>query len=61
MTIQKPDNTSLAVSFLLSKFGIKFNDNYLIKELRSHPFYPSLAAISDFLQKYKIENEALRL
>jgi len=61
MTIQKPDSTSLAVSFLLSKLGIKFNDNYLIKELRSHPFSPSLAAISDILYKYKIENEALRL
>ena len=61
MTAQKKDNTTDALTYLLKSLGIKFTDAYLIKELRSHPFYPSLAAISDILQQYNIKNEALKL
>lgn len=61
MISQKTDNTSMVVSFLLTCLGVKFTDDYLIKELRSHPFYPSLASVSDILLQYKIKNEALKL
>ncbi|MDL2313264.1 hypothetical protein LJC68_10360 [Bacteroidales bacterium OttesenSCG-928-B11] len=61
MSNQKIDNVVDATSYLLKNLGVKFTENYLSNKLQTHPFYPSLAAVSEALTSYHIESEAYRV
>ena len=61
MIKKNKDNAVIITSYLLKKLGIKYTDYYLSKQLQTHPFYPSLAAVSDVFTSYSIESEALRV
>ena len=55
------DNTTTVTYNLLSALKVSTTKTSLAKELRSHPYYPSLAAVSDILNIYKVENSAMRM
>jgi uncharacterized membrane protein len=55
------DNTTAVTYDLLSALKVPTTKTFLAKELRSHPYYPSLAAVSDILNTYKVENAAMRI
>lgn len=55
------DNTTTVTYDLLSALKVPTTKTFLAKELRSHPYYPSLAAVSDILNTYKVENSAMRI
>lgn len=59
--INIPDNTTLIMLLFLRKLGVPVTRGFLLKEVQSHPFYPSLAAVSDILNLYKVENSAMRI
>jgi len=61
MITKNQDNAVVVTGYLLKKIGIKYTDYYLSKQLQTHPFYPSLAAVSDVFSSYNIESEALRV
>jgi len=61
MTNKIEDNTSKITYLFLRKLGVRVTKVFLRKEIQSHPFYPSLAAISDILALYKVENSGLRI
>lgn len=55
------DNTINVTKKLLSFKGLKFTSKYLKDEILSHPHYNSLLAITDVLEKYKIETLAVKI
>ena len=54
-------NADAAVINLLKQLHVKFAQQYVIVELEKHPDYPSLLAISDVLNWFKINNTAYRI
>ena len=61
MSKKNTDNAIDAPIYLLKKNGIKYTEEYLSEQLQTHPFYPSLAAISDVFATYHIESDAYKI
>lgn len=57
----RKDNTTAITYSLLQKCKVPTTKLFLQKELQSHPYYPSLAAVSDILNTYNVENTALQV
>lgn len=54
-------NASLVTVQLLRKLNVPITTSTVIESLERHPDYPSLYSISDNLQKWKVENLALKV
>jgi len=61
MSNRNIDNVIDTSGYLLKKLGVKFTDSFFSETVRSHPYYPSLAVVSDVFLDYNIENEAIRV
>jgi len=61
MSNQNLGNVINSSSYLLSKLDIKYTLRYLSNLLQTHPFFPSLAAVSDVFSHYNVENEAFKV
>lgn len=61
MPIQIDDNTTRVTYLFLRRLGVLVTKGFLKKEIQTHPYYPSLAALSDILNAYKVDNSALRV
>lgn len=57
----KKNNILTVVRQLLDQLKIKVNTGTLLRNLKSHPNYPSLLTISDCLTMLKIENNVYRI
>jgi len=57
----KYPNADAAVINLLKQLRVDINPQDVIEELEKHPDYPSLLAISDVLNWFKIDNAAYRI
>ena len=55
------DHCISASKTLLKQLSIKYTDQYLEDNVLSHPHHPSLLSITDTLDKYNIENLAVRI
>lgn len=55
------DNCIFSTKKLLDLIGVKYTNPYLEEQILSHPDHPSLLAISDTLNKYNIENLAVKV
>ena len=60
MSNKNVDNVIDVASYLLKRVGVKHTENHLSKQLQTHPFYPSLAAVNDVFTGHNIECEAYR-
>jgi uncharacterized membrane protein len=60
-SITKENDSIELVKELISNLGIKITGETIRTELESHPEYPSLLSVSDFLLAYKIDNMAVRI
>lgn len=61
MPFQLNDNASSITYSLLNELRVPVTKGFLRKELQSHPYYPSLLAVSDILKFYNVQNEALKI
>lgn len=57
----KLPNADAAAINLLKQLRVKINPQDVVAELEKHPDYPSLLAISDVLNWFKIKNDAYRV
>jgi len=54
------DNVEIVLSGILNNLGIHHSRKQLANQVLSHPHYPSLAAITDVLDDYRVNNVAFR-
>jgi uncharacterized membrane protein len=59
--LRKESNADAAAINLLKQLKVNINKQDIIDELEKHPDYPSLLAISDVLNWFKINNAAYRI
>ncbi|NKI24939.1 thioredoxin domain-containing protein [Arenibacter sp. 6A1] len=55
------DNCTTSIKTLLNLLQIKFTENFIEDCILSHPDHPSLLCISDTLDRYVVENLALKV
>ena len=55
------NNCLTTVKRILNLLNVKYTSKYLKDTILSHPNYNSLLSISDTLDKYNIENLALKI
>ncbi|HVI47978.1 MAG TPA: vitamin K epoxide reductase family protein [Chitinophaga sp.] len=59
--LEPKSNTAEAAGLLAALLHVKITKTTLVKEIESHPDYPSLLSISDVLRSYGIDNLALNV
>lgn len=55
------DNTTCILIQLVNNLGVNVTKTTVQESLQNHPDYPSLTAISDCLNEWKVDNQAFRL
>ncbi|WP_420601166.1 vitamin K epoxide reductase family protein [Flagellimonas sp.] len=55
------DNCVSTTKYLLPQLNIKYTRQFLEDNILSHPEHPSLLCVSDTLEKYKIDNLAVKI